>query len=241
MKMRDLETATGVNRETIRVYFRHGLLPEPKRTKPNVADYGQAHVDGIRMIRRLHKEEGLTLPQIKRVLSGELSDASLSIGAFPHLEQLVAARLDRYDALVPLSSVVERNPHAEEDAKALEGIKAVRLKEQQGETMLSRTDAEIVAICGDMRRVGFTTDKGFNPAQLGFYVSNANDLGQREVESFLASVGKSVGQEDAADLAFEAINRMMSFFGLLRMKAVMRAFANATRPDADEKSDKKET
>jgi DNA-binding transcriptional MerR regulator len=235
MKMRDLEAATGVNRETIRVYFRHGLLPEPKRSKPNVADYDQAHVDGIRLIRRLHKEEGMTLPQIKRVLSGDVSDPSLSIGAFPHLEQLVAARLDRYDALVPLASVIERNPQAEEDAHALQEIKAVRLKEQDGETMLSRTDAEIVAICGDMRRVGFTTDKGFNPAQLGFYVANANDLGQREVESFLASIGKNVGQQEAADLAFEAINRMMSFFGLLRTKAVMRAFANATRPDTDEK------
>lgn len=235
MKMRDLEAATGVNRETIRVYFRHGLLPEPKRSKPNVADYDQAHVDGIRLIRRLHKEEGMTLPQIKRVLSGDVSDPSLSIGAFPHLEQLVAARLDRYDALVPLASVIERNPQAEEDAHALQEIKAVRLKDHDGETMLSRTDAEIVAICGDMRRVGFTTDKGFNPAQLGFYVANANDLGQREVESFLASIGKNVGQQEAADLAFEAINRMMSFFGLLRTKAVMRAFANATRPDTDEK------
>ena len=133
MKMRDLEAATGVNRETIRVYFRHGLLPEPKRSKPNVADYDQAHVDGIRLIRRLHKEEGMTLPQIKRVLSGDVSDPSLSIGAFPHLEQLVAARLDRYDALVPLASVIERNPQAEEDAHALQEIKAVRLKEQDGE------------------------------------------------------------------------------------------------------------
>lgn len=238
MKMRDLEAATGVNRETIRVYFRHGLLPEPKRSKPNVADYDQAHVDGVRLIRRLHKEEGMTLPQIKRVLSGDVSDPSLSIGAFPHLEQLVAARLDRYDALVPLASVIERNPQAEEDAHALQEIKAVRLKQQDGETMLSRTDAEIVAICGDMRRVGFTTDKGFNPAQLGFYVANANDLGQREVEGFLASIGKNVGQREAADLAFEAINRMMSFFGLLRMKAVMRAFANATRPDTDDKTDR---
>lgn len=228
MKMRDLEAATGVNRETIRVYFRHGLLPEPKRSKPNVADYDKSHVDGIRLIRRLHKEEGLTLPQIGRVLSGELSQTALSIGAFPHLEQLVAARLDRFDALVPLSSVLERNPHAEEDARMLEGIEAVKLHDDESTIMLSRTDAELVAICGDMRSVGFSSEKGFNPAGLAFYVSGANELGRQEAESFLTSVEGKVDTHEAADLAIEAINRMMSFFGLLRTKAVMKAFAKAT-------------
>jgi hypothetical protein len=37
LKMRDLERLTGVHRETIRVYFRAGLLPAPDRPKRNVA------------------------------------------------------------------------------------------------------------------------------------------------------------------------------------------------------------
>jgi len=227
MKMRDLEQATGVNRETIRVYLRHGLLPEPKRSKPNVADYEQAHVDGIRLIRRLHKEEGLTIPQIRRALSGELTDATIGIGAFPHLEQLVAARLDRFDALVPIESILARNPDADEDAVGLQKIGAVKVEHQEGQTMLSRTDAEIVAIWGEMRAAGFTEANGFNIDLLKFYVTGANDLGRAEVSNFLEAIDGKVGAEDAADMALEAINRMMAFFGHLRTKAVLKAFADA--------------
>ena len=45
--MRDLERASGVGRETIRYYIGLGLLPEPARPKPNVADYGEEHVSRL--------------------------------------------------------------------------------------------------------------------------------------------------------------------------------------------------
>lgn len=237
MKMRDLEQATGVNRETIRVYFRHGLLPEPRRSKPNVADYDRAHVDGVRMIRRLHKEEGLTLPQIGRVLSGELSDGSLGIGAFPHLEQMVAARLDQFDALVPLSSILARNPNAHEDAVGLQEIGAIQMSAEDDMPMLSRTDADLVAIWGEMRAAGFTEENGFTTELLAFYVTAAKALGQTEVDRFLEAIEGKVRIEDAADMALEAINKMMTFFGHLRTKAVVKAFADAAvlpkKPDSD--------
>lgn len=237
MKMRDLEQATGVNRETIRVYLRHGLLPEPKRSKPNVADYDEAHVDGVRLIRRLHKEEGLTIPQIRRALAGELTDATISIGAFPHLEQLVSARLDSFDALVPIASILSRNPNAEEDAAGLEKIGAVKVAQQEGQRMLTRTDAEIVAIWGEMRAAGFTEANGFNIGLLKFYVSGADQLGRAEVANFLEAIEGKVQTEDAADMALEAINRMMTFFGHLRTKAVLKAFADAAVLPKGSKSD----
>ena len=37
MKMRELEQRTGVHRETIRVYLREGLIPEPERPRKTVA------------------------------------------------------------------------------------------------------------------------------------------------------------------------------------------------------------
>src|SRR3546814_14871113 len=71
VKMRDLEKRTGVHRETVRVYFRHGLLPEPQRPAPNVADYGEEHVQAILAVRKLQRDDGLTLPQIKEALRSE--------------------------------------------------------------------------------------------------------------------------------------------------------------------------
>ena len=48
MKMRDLERASGVGRETIRYYIREGLLPEPERHARNAATYGPAHAERLK-------------------------------------------------------------------------------------------------------------------------------------------------------------------------------------------------
>lgn len=225
MKMRDLEKATGVNRETIRVYLRSGLLPEPVRAGRNIADYAEAHVEGIRLIRRLQKEEGLSLPQIRAMLAGGPAASPVAAGAFPHLEQLVAARLDRFDALVPLSSIKKRNPQAERDSAALQRIGAIRLRKRAGDLVVSRTDAELVAIWGDMRRAGFDEAHGFDAGILDFYVEAAERLAETEVSKFLSALIGRAGEAEAAAMAFEAINRMLHFFGLLRTKAVIQAFA----------------
>ena len=71
MKMRELEVRTGLNRETIRVYLRNGLVPEPVRPKHNVADYDESHVTAIIAVRDLQRDSGLTLNQIKNVLNGQ--------------------------------------------------------------------------------------------------------------------------------------------------------------------------
>ena len=224
MKMRELEKATGVNRETIRVYLRHGLLPEPTRQGRNVADYEQVHVDCILAIRRLQKDEGLTLPQIGAALAGQPGAAPVTPGALPHLEQLVSQRLDHFDDLEPVASVKSRNPRASGDAAALEKIGAIDLVKRRGRALLSRADAELVGIWGAMRAAGFTEARGFSPEVLRYYVEAAEKLANREVETFLGILGGRLDEAETARLALEALDRMLPFLGLLRMKAVRRAF-----------------
>ncbi|MCC6919379.1 MAG: MerR family transcriptional regulator [Alphaproteobacteria bacterium] len=230
MKMRDLERDTGVNRETIRVYLREGLLPPPDRPHRNVADYGAAHADGIRAIQRLQKEQGLTLKQIGALLANGAAGAPVRPGAFPHIERLVGARLDQYDAFVPLDSVLPRNPEARCDATALQKIGAIRLAGSGRGAALSRADAELVGIWGDMRAAGFTEAQGFAPSILGFYVEAAGALARTEVERFLSIVSGRLDEPAAAEMAFEAINRMLQFFGVLRAKAVLKELGRERRP-----------
>src|SRR5579864_5110119 len=90
MKMRELEQRSGVGRETIRYYIRMGLLPEPGRPKPNVADYGEEHVRRLGVIKRLQAERYLPLGFIKQVLDRPTSG---EIAALPGLEGMLAARL----------------------------------------------------------------------------------------------------------------------------------------------------
>jgi DNA-binding transcriptional MerR regulator len=225
--MRELERRTGVGREAIRVYLRLGLLPEPRRPKRNVADYSEEHVRSIQAIRQLQSERRLPLAQIKRAMEGDTLAVPSDAAVFPHLESLVAARLGIDNTLVPLASVVARNPHAEADARALERVGAVRLRRQHGQLRLSREDAQIVAIWGDMRALGFIEEHDLGPEFVRIYVEAAERLAATEVKLFLTGVQGHVGEELAAEMAQKGLAHTLGVFSLLRMKAVLRELPQA--------------
>ncbi|MBI4697190.1 MAG: MerR family transcriptional regulator [Gammaproteobacteria bacterium] len=230
MKMRELEARTGVNRETIRVYLRVGLLPEPARPKPNVADYGEAHVAAIQAVQRLQRDYRLPLAQIKRVLEGDAAAMPQGAGSLAHLDRLVAAKLDVDDALVPLSAIARRNPQAAADARALERAGAITLRRRGGERVLSRADAQIVGLWGDMRAGGFTEALGFVPELVGIYVAAARGLAHSEIHNFLAIVSGRLAEGPAADMVQHALAVMLELFGALRMKAVLEELRTQVAP-----------
>ena len=223
MKMRDLERRTGVNRETIRVYLRHGLMPQPSRPAANVADYGEEHVQAVHSIRKLQKEKRLPLHLIKRALEGDPSamPADATAMAFPHLDRLIASPVGLDDSSVPLASVQGRNPKAVEDAKALDKVGAIRLVRRGKQLHLSRIDAQIVGIWGDMRAAGYTEELGFRPEVCKLHVDAAEKLAHAELKIFLEHVeGRSL-EGAAADMAQVAITSLLNLFGLVRVRTVL--------------------
>lgn len=221
MKMRDLEQCTGVNRETIRVYLRHGLLPEPHRPKPNVADYGDEHVQGILAIRKLQKERRLPLHMIKRALDGDTAVIGADANAFPHLDSLIAARVGIDDGLLPLTATCSRNPEAEKDALALQSIGAIKLVKRRSKTYLSQIDAELVNLWGDLRAAGFTEARGFTADICRLHVETAQQLAHSELKIFLDALSGKESEERVAAMAEAAFTPLLSFFGLVRIKTVL--------------------
>src|SRR5205809_7856653 len=71
MKMKDLERATGVGRESIRFYIHEGLLPEPVRPSRNVAWYDESFVDRIALIKELQQKRFLPLHVIKAIVAND--------------------------------------------------------------------------------------------------------------------------------------------------------------------------
>jgi DNA-binding transcriptional MerR regulator len=65
-KLDELAELSGFPGRTIRLYITEGLLPGPLRVGPRAA-YGAAHLERLRLIRRL-QSEGLTLSAIRRRL-----------------------------------------------------------------------------------------------------------------------------------------------------------------------------
>lgn len=220
--MRDLEAATAVNRETIRVYFRNGLLPEPNRPKPNVADYDESHVRAVLAVRDLQRNNGLTLRQIRNVLSGATDERHVEATAFANLETLVATRVGLSDRQILISSLLKRWPHAAQDAEVFEKMGLVTIIRSAKGPALSVTDSRIVSIWQEMRAAGYTEENDFPPSILEFYREPAERIAQQESSLFLEAVKGRFSAEDAATLFQVGIRLMIDFFGLLRIKALMR-------------------
>lgn len=233
MKMRELERRTGVSRQMVQVYLAHGLLPEPVRPKPNVAVYSEEHVRAIEVIRRLQTEGRLKIHEIKQALNGNSAGAANEVAVLPHLDTLFALRAGVDTQLVPLKSMESRNPRAQADAEVLERIGAIRIEREGGEAMLSRMDAQIVGLWGDLRAAGYTEERGFDPTIVTMYLKAARELAFAEIGLFLAHVDPRQPVETRAAMAEAGSKIMLSVFTVLRMKAEYEAFQQAEQRSGD--------
>jgi DNA-binding transcriptional MerR regulator len=222
MKMRELEIRTGLNRETIRVYLRNGLVPEPGRPKHNVADYDESHVTAIIAVRDLQRDSRLTLNQIKDVLSGQQNGRRIEAGAFQNLEALVATRVGVDDRQVTIASLRKVWPHADEDAWAFDAMGLVEIIETRKGPALSVTDSRLVTIWGEMRASGYDDSLGFSPDILSFYKEPAESIARQETSLFIERVEGKMDDQAAAALFQVGMRLMIDFFNLLRTKALLR-------------------
>lgn len=69
MRMSELSSATGTPVPTLKFYLREGLLPAGERTSPNQSQYGQLHVDRVRLVRALLDVGGLSVAQAAGVVA----------------------------------------------------------------------------------------------------------------------------------------------------------------------------
>jgi DNA-binding transcriptional MerR regulator len=230
MKMRELESRTGVNRETIRIFLRHGLVPEPARPKPNVADYGEGHVRAVLAVRDLQRNSTLTLRQIRETLQGELGERRVEASAFQHLEALVATRVGIDVQPILIESLVRAWPDAAADARHMAAIGAIEILASPLGPALSVTDARLVTIWSEMRQGGFTEALGFNPDILTFYMQPAEMIAEREATLFLERTEGRIDEDRAAAMLQLGLRLMLDFFGLLRMKRFMAHIHKAAPP-----------
>lgn len=120
MRIRELAEATGVSVQTIHYYLREGLLPPPVKTAPNMAYYGQEHVEDIRLIKDLQEKRYLPLSVIKLVLESKREGKDIS--------QLRDMRLSLEELFRPLGPEEEREPVSLAELVAMTGLAAATLE-----------------------------------------------------------------------------------------------------------------
>lgn len=209
----------------VQFYLAHGLLPEPVRPKPNVAEYGEEHVRAIGVIRRLQTEGRMKIQEIKQALAGGATAAPGEVAVITHLDRLFALRAGVDTQLVQLASLESRNPRAKADAAVLEKIGAIEIVRRGGVAQVSRMDAQIIGIWGDMRAAGFTEETGFDPKTVvSKYLDTARQIAAFEIDLFASRVDRKLPVERRAAMAETASKLMLGVFTILRMKAEVEAF-----------------
>ncbi len=69
MRIKELSSRSGVSVPTIKYYLREGLLPAGELVSKNQANYGDAHLRRLRLIRALVDIGGLTIAAVRDVLA----------------------------------------------------------------------------------------------------------------------------------------------------------------------------
>jgi len=80
VRISELSRASGVPLPTVKYYLREGLLPAGTPTAPNQADYGEAHLHRLRLVRALMEVGGLGVVAVRAVLDA-IADQRLPTGA----------------------------------------------------------------------------------------------------------------------------------------------------------------
>ena len=194
MRMRELESRSGVGRETIRFYIREGLLPEPARAARNSASYSEAHVERLGLIKRLQEERFLPLAVIRGLLDGaDAAPSWLAPEAFPGLDAVLRDRIDHDAQRVVAQSLIDAGAATQDtlDEATAGGIVTV-----DAAGTLAARDAAILRVLGDLDRIGFRRDRGFTPGMVGMYQDFVDWITAQEMRFFFEATAGHVDEAE---------------------------------------------
>lgn len=227
MRMRELEKASGVGRETIRYYIREGLLPEPARASRNSASYSDGHVARLRAIKRLQEERFLPLAVIRSLLDAEDGERWLAPTAFPMLDTLLAARLEAGGmARVAVADVITQ---LDTDMRTIEEHAATGMISIDADGMITARDVAILGTIRELGDIGFSEELGFTSAQMRIYLDFVEWVTTQEMRVFLQGTAGHVGEAQAIDMAERGVSVINELLSQLRTRAVLRKLGERRR------------
>lgn len=229
MRMRDLEKASGVGRETIRFYIREGLLPEPVKASRNSAIYADEHLTRLLAIRRLRDDRFLPLGVIRVLLDNPPEAGWDSPDILPHVDRLLRARLDGTGEREQLADVLAE---AVADDGRQSDLVETGLVHPAADGSISAREARIVRILNDLWRLGFTREAGYGDEGLKRYTETLRWLADAQVREFFSRTGRQVSEEKAADMAESGIGLLTALMGEIFTDAILaRIDARARRSE----------
>lgn len=186
LRMNKLAAATGVAKSTILFYVNAGLLPEPRKTSPNMAYYEPACIERIKLIQQMQERHRLTLSEIKSRMDD--TDRGTGLGVYLELNEEVFGHGGPKQLL-------------DADAFCREtGLSESQLEDLQQARLLlplvaGRFDAQDVNM-GRMYLGAFNL--GIRARDLTYYADFGEEIADREMALRNQMTGRLPSQQDAA-------------------------------------------
>ena len=230
LKMKDLERATGVGRETIRFYIREGLLPEPERPGRNVAWYDESFVERIAVVKELQRKRYLPLHAIKALIDGETPPSLAEAETLRAIDGTLypGARA----AAARVSELAKRTGLSAGEIQRLEEVGAIEIVTRRGTQWIEGDGVRFVERWAALRRAGYADALGFGPDKLRVYVDFVRWLAREELRIFARGVAGRVDRETASRMAEQGIDIVNELIGLMRKATLLRYIAEGNLPDA---------
>jgi len=234
LKMKALERATGVGRETIRFYVRAGLLPEPHRVARNVAWYDASFVDRIRLIKQLQQKRFLPLRVIKAIVEGDTALAPAEVQTLADLDAHLfrAAGIDRRRPPVKLTEVAQSTGVAPGAIRQLAKAGAVEIVFRKGAQWLDDAGVRIVELYAQLQAAGFTEAVGFGPENMRLYAEMVGWMTREELRRFTRGVAGRTSAEEKSRMIEAAAAIVNQIIGVLHASAILRSIASGRAPAA---------
>lgn len=234
LKMKELERATGVGRESIRFYIREGLLPEPERPGRNVAWYDESFIERIALVKKLQTERFLPLSVIKGIVAGDQMPSDAEVRTLLDIDlTLTSSRSDSVALKAErLSALAKRVGLSAREVLAMGKVDAIAVVTRDGAQWVEAGDIALVERWAEARRAGFSEELGYGPETLRMYVEFVRWLVREELRQFTASVTGKVDGQRLRTMAETGVVNSGEMLRLIHERVLREAIARGNLPQA---------
>ncbi|MFK7991683.1 MAG: MerR family transcriptional regulator [Sandaracinaceae bacterium] len=223
-RMKDLCELTGLGRQAIHFYIQRELLPPGKKTGRNMAWYGEAHLDRLKLIKRLQHERFLPLKAIKAILDDQESSftqtqRSFLLGVKQHLGASLAEGTEGAGESTPVDELLARTGVSREDFDRMVELELIGMRHDDGREVIAADDVWLLESWAEVQRLGFDKQLGFSVDDVLLYEEFVTQLFQREAQLLASRLTEALPPERAAEMIEKALPVVHSFVtGLHRTK-----------------------
>jgi DNA-binding transcriptional MerR regulator len=227
LRMKDLCNETGLSRQAIHFYIQAGLLPEGAKTGRNMAWYGTAHVERLRLIRELQEERLLPLKTIRALLAGDteaLPEAQRNLLAEVS-SQLPASVVTAPTRCLSVSDALTRYDVTTVELERMIELGLLTVAGAGAQRELGGDAARLLDLWSQFRALGFSPDRGFVVDDLVPFVTAVQDLVAHETQLLLSRLAHLPPAEVAPmiERALPLVQASLVHFHAAAVRAVFAA------------------